>query len=272
MDSWIIAKREMRLGFRNPWAYTFLALFTVFSLALLLIQSRQAFEGYTYSTGSMLHLILYLLPLMALMLGSFSITGEREEGRWTLLSTYSLSTVQFVLGKYAGLAGVLCAILAFGFGFSGCISYVIGRGIHPSWLLFFFFFSLVLVLLYLGIAMLIGTCCKNRWQALTFSVCVWFITILAWPALLVSVLGALPYLWIKPALVGATFFNPAEFIRVFMVIRMGGGSIFGPEYYQWIDWVRTPGAPFLFGGLCLAWIGACLGTACLIWERRRFRG
>lgn len=55
-----IARRELKIGFRNPWAYSFLALFCTFSLGLLLIHVNNAVEGYTAVTGSMLSLILYL--------------------------------------------------------------------------------------------------------------------------------------------------------------------------------------------------------------------
>lgn len=65
-----IAKREIKIGFRNPWAYSFMALFSLFSLALLIIQSQSFMEGYTYTTGTMLNLILYLLPLMTMLLAS----------------------------------------------------------------------------------------------------------------------------------------------------------------------------------------------------------
>jgi len=272
MNAAIVALREIKLGFRNPWAYSFLAIFSLFSMALLLVQSQNSLEGYTHTTGTMLNLILYLLPLMTLLLGSFAVTAEKEEGGWTLLSTYALSTFSFLLGKFAGLLVVLAVIIAFGYGFAGVLGAALGSGFTSSALLFFLVFSLLLVFLFLGIAVWIGTLSRNRWQALTVGVGVWFTFVIGWPTLLIASIGSLHYTYIKPVLVALTFLNPAEFIRVFMVVRMGGGSIFGPEYYQWIGWIRGPyGAP-VFVAACALWFAFALGSAMLFWERGRRRG
>lgn len=268
----VIALREARLGFRNPWAYSFLILFAVFSAAILLIQRQTGMGGYTSATGAMLNLILYLLPLMTLILGSFAVTGEREEGGWALLATYPLPSLSYLGGKYLGLAAVLLAIVAAGYGVAGVFGALLGGNLGLSAFVFFFSFSCWLVLLYLGVAVLVGTLSQNRWQALTYSVAVWFVTVLAWPTLLVSLLGLFPFLWVKPALVGLTFLNPAEWVRIFMVSRLGGGSIFGPEYYRWVGWIGQPSAPYVFLALCAVWIGAALGLSTLVWERGRRHG
>ncbi|MFY0542888.1 ABC transporter permease [Brevibacillus sp. H7] len=266
-----IAKREVKIGFRNPWAYSFMALFSLFTLALLIIQSQSYMEGYTYTTGSMLNLILYLLPLMTMLLGSFSVTAEKEEGSWQLLSTYSLTSGAFMWGKYIGLAVVLVSIVCFGYGFSGLIGVLIGKSFTVSALLFFLFFSVCIVLLFLGIALIVGALSGNRWQALTVGVSIWFFFILAWPSLLISVLSFLPYTWIKPAIQILTCLNPAEFVRLFSVVKLGGGSIFGPEYYQWINWIDSPMGIIWFINLCTIWIVGSMALAIFSWERRRYR-
>lgn len=270
MSSMIIAQREIKLGFRNPWAYSFLVLFTFFTLAIVLIQAQTGMDGYTHATGSLLNLILYLLPLMTLLLGSFAVTAEKEEGGWQLLATYSLSSFQLLLGKYAGLCAVLFAIVGFSFGLSGVVGGLLGRNFSLYTLAFFYFASLVLVFVFLSVAVWIGTIARNRWQALTVAVAIWFLFILAWPTLLIAILGFLPYPMIKPALQILTFLNPAELIRIFMVTRIGGGSSFGPEYYEWIGWMKGPGGLAGFAGASALWIAVCLFVGTLIWERRRF--
>jgi len=264
----LIAKREVKVGFRNPWSYSFMALFSLFGLGLLVIQSQSYMTGYTYTTGTMLNLILYLLPLMTMLLSSFSLTAEKEEGSWQLLSTYAMTTSSFLVGKYVGQAVVLISIVSFGYGLSGLAGFLLGRTFAPTTLLFLFVFSVCLILLFLGIALLIGALSRNRWQALTMGVSIWFFYILAWPTLLISVLSFVPYTWIKPLLQIAIFLNPAEFVRVFSVARLGGGSIFGPEYYKWMYWVDSPLGDVGFVALCLLWIGATMYAAITAWERR----
>jgi len=271
MNMWHISLREIRIGFRNPWAYSFLALFAVFNLALLLIQSQNFIRGYSSSTGAMLNLILYLLPLMTLLLGSFSLTSEKEEGSWTLLSTYPLSTLSFLVGKYAGLVIVLFTIIAFGYGLTGAVGAVSGKGMAWDEFALFAVFSAGLIVLFLAIALGIGTVAANRWQALTYGVAIWFFGIIGWPTLLVAVLGYAPYLWIKPALIALTFLNPAELVRLFVVVKLGGGSALGPEYYEWVQGIQGAGGTLLFGVLCAAYVGIAILGSFAVWERRRYR-
>lgn len=266
-----IAKREIKLGFRNPWAYTFMALISFFSLALLLILSQGYFDGYTHTSATMINLNFYLLPLMTLLLGAMSVAGEKEEGGWQLLSSYPLSSSSFLWGKYVGLAIVLLTIVSFGFGLSALAGWAVGSLFPLDVMLFFFLFSSLIVLLFLAIAVWAGTVSKNRWQALALGVGIWFIYIIAWPTLLISVLGLFPYPWIQPSLQFLTYLNPAEFIRIFMVTYMGGGSIFGPEYYRWVNWIKQPSGILMFVTICLAWLGGMLGSSILLWERGRAR-
>ncbi|MCP3773765.1 ABC transporter permease [Paenibacillus sp. MZ04-78.2] len=267
-----VAIREMRIGFRNPWAYSFLALFSLFSLALLLIHSSRVVEGYSSVTGTMLNLILYLLPLMTLLLGSFSLTAEKEEGGWQLLSAYPLGTPAFVLGKYAGIAAVLLVIVAFGYGLTSVVGQFTGKPFDVKTFTLFLAFSAGIVLLFLAVAAIVGTLAKNRWQALTYGVAIWFFTVIGWPTLLVAVLGLLPYPWIKPVLAALTLLNPAELVRLFIVVKLSGGSVLGPEYYEWIGWIRGTGGTLLFLLVAAVWIAGCLGAAVLFWERGRSRG
>lgn len=267
-----VAVREIRTGFRNPWAHSFLALFALFMIALLLINSQGYVRGYSGVTGTMLNLVLYLLPLMTLMLGSFSLTGEKEDGGWELLSTYPLTTGAYLIGKYLGLAVVLLAITAFGFGLAGVVGWAAGGGFGFRTYGVLLAFSLCVALLYLGLSQLVGTLARNRWQALTISAAVWFFTVMAWPALLIAVLGMLPYPWIKPGVSVLTLLNPAELARLFAVIKLGGGSMLGADYTDWVSWIRGGSGTLLFAGVCLAWIAVCLGLAVWLWERGRRRG
>ncbi|MEK3884521.1 ABC transporter permease [Paenibacillus sp. PL2-23] len=267
-----IAIREMKLGFRNPWSYSFMALFTLFMLGLLLIQAQGYGQGYSGTTGTILNLSLYLLPLMALLLGSFSLTTEKEEGSWELLSVYPIATFAFISGKFAGLAVVMLVIVAVGLGLAGLIGGAAGSSFSLETYGQLLVFTVSTSLLYLAIAMLAGTLARNRWQALTMGVAVWFFTIIAWAPLLLSMLGFLPYGFIKPALLTLTLLNPAELARLYTVVKLGGGAVLGPEYYEWMTWVKQPSGTAGFVGLVLAWIGLALAISWLVWERRRSRG
>ncbi|CAB3391533.1 ABC transporter permease [Kyrpidia spormannii] len=271
---WIIAKREMKLGYRNPWAYSFLALFSVFSLALVLIQSNRAagLPAYTHATATMMNLILYLLPMMTLLLGAFSVTAEKEDGTRDLLSTYTLSSWAYMAGKFVGLVAVLASILAVGFGLFGLVGAWLGQGVTLADLALFLGFSAAILLLYLGIALLIGALAANRWQALTMGVGVWFVTVLAWPTLLIASLNLMPHSAVKPMLTFLTFCNPAELVRLFTVIQLGAGSILGPAYVQLVEGASGPWGPVVMAGFGLLWLAVFQTLAVWVWERGRRRG
>ena len=267
-----IAAREVRMGLRNPWAYSFMALFALFMLSLLLIQSQGYVQGYTGVTGTMLNLIVYLLPLMTLMLGSFSLTGEREDGNWELLSAYPVRTLSWIAGKYGGLAVVLLAIISAGFGLAGLAGWLTGGGFDLQTYGLLLVFAGSLALLFLAVSLVVGTLARNRWQALTMAVAIWFFAVIGWAPLLIALLGLLPYLWVKPAVTALTLLNPAELTRLFVVVKLGAGSVLGPEYYAWVRWIRQPAGTLGFAAVSALWIVLSAGASAWFWERRRSRG
>jgi Cu-processing system permease protein len=266
-----IALREIRIGIRNPWAYSFMALFALFMLTLLLINAQGQVQGYSSVTATMVNLALYFLPLMTLMLGSFSLTGDKEDGSWELLSTYPLRTSAFIAGKFAGLAAVLTVIVCFGFGVAGVAGWAAGSGFDAGAFFVFLLFAVGMSVMFLAVSMVIGTLARNRWQALTVAVALWFFLVIAWAPVLIAVLGWMPYMWIKPAVTVLTLLNPAELARVFAVIHLGGGSVFGPEYYDWVKWARRPSGMWAFAAYPLIWTALLAGLAGWLWERGRTR-
>lgn len=264
-----IAQREIKLGFRNSWTYAFIILLTIFTVAMLLLQSGVATtEGYTDLTGTVINMTLYLLPLTTLLLGGFSATAEKEDGEWGLLSTYPISTYMFIWGKWLGLAVILLTMLFFTYGFAGVMTIVFGQPLSLQTLLFFWLFSSILALIYLSIALFIGSISATRWQALIGGIGVWFLTIIIWPLLMISTLSHLPsYKMIQPTLQVLTILNPAEFVRVFSVMRLGGGSAFGVEYDAWITWATSSYGLLIFVVVLLAWIFLMITIGALIWDR-----
>lgn len=264
-----VFQRELKLGFRNSWTYSFLILFSIFTGAILLLHSSvSSIEGYTNMTGTLMNMTLYLLPLITLLLGSFSITAEKEDGHWGLLATYPLSSVSFFFGKWLGLAIILTTIIFFSFGISGILISIGGQAMNTETFIFFLAFSVLLALTYLSIAFLIGALSKNRWQALIGAIAVWFITIVIWPLLMISLLTQLPsYKLVQPTLQVLTILNPAEFIRVFSMMRLGAGSAFGADYDALITWALSNNGLIIFIIMLIIYVFVTLFISSWIWNR-----
>lgn len=238
-------------------------------MAIFLLQSGvSTTKGYTDMTGTMMNITLYILPLMTLLLGGMSATDEKEEGQWGLLSTYPISAYSFLWGKWIGLGIIFITMLLFSFGLAGVISVIFVQAISMDMLLFFWIFASLLSLVYLGIALMIGAMAKNRWQSLIGAIIVWFVTILIWPLLIISTLSHLPsYNMVQPTLQFLTLLNPAEWIRIFSIMRMGSGSAFGASYDQWITWVTSQSGLFILLGLMLLWIAIPIVIGAFVWNR-----
>lgn len=264
-----IAKKELRQGFRNAWTYTFLILLSLFTTVNLVLYTNIPVDvGFTEVTGSVINMTLYLLPLTTLLLGGFSVTTDKETGEWSLLSTYPISSVSFLWGKWLGLTIILMTMIVFSFGLSGLIIGLFGYSIHLQTFFFLLQFSIMLASIYLSIAILLGAIAKNRWQALAGGIAIWFLTVVIWPVLMISFLSFLPsYNLIKPVLQILTVINPAELIRVFSMIRLQAGTAFGAEYDQLISWVTSESGLIFFILIFLSWIVISITISALIWKR-----
>ncbi|TCS93606.1 ABC transporter permease [Hazenella coriacea] len=231
MNLWTICRFELRNMTRQRSFYTFLLLWVVvMSLVILIQQNIPNFGNYTNVTGTMFNLILYLLPLLTLVLSSFSITNERESGQWKLLLSYPVSSWEYLIGKFLGQFIAQWIILTGSLGFTVGLSPLFGVPLTFTWVLAVYLFAILLLFFFLLLGMLVGVQSATRWQALMRSIAIWFVLIMIWPIILISVLSFLPYPMIESAMKVILFINPAEWIRVWMVIQLNGGAVFGQTY------------------------------------------
>ncbi|MCT2536497.1 ABC transporter permease [Aquibacillus koreensis] len=222
---------EWRTTLRQPSSFTFVILWTVvISLLFLLNRGLPQFDGYTNVLGTIINLLLYLLPLFMLIIGSLSITNELESGQWALLSTYPISTFRYVVGKFVGQLVAQIAVFSVSYGISMVLCTILQFPVSLKWMVLIYLFALFLISFFLGIGILIGTFASTRWQALMSSVVIWFIFIMMWASLLIAILQFVPYPLIANVLGITLFLNPAELVRVFFVVQFGGGAVFGQEF------------------------------------------
>lgn len=216
---------------RQKTSYVFLFLWGIVMLFIfLLVKNSPAVTSYTNITGAAFNILLYLLPLFMLIVGSFAIAGEKENGQWQLLSTYPISAFSYLTGKLCGQLIAQTVIFTLSFGSSLTIALFFQISLSLKWVLTLYIFSLLLQSIFLVIGIVVGSFTKGRWQALSLSIAIWFLLIMMWPTALISILNLMPYKMISPILHVLLFLNPAELLRVFFVVRMDGGSVFGQVY------------------------------------------
>ncbi|WP_428910222.1 ABC transporter permease [Niallia sp. Krafla_26] len=228
---WNIWRSELRMTVRQRSYYSLLILWvSVISLLFLLQASAPSLTGYTSMTGTVVNIALYIIPLFMLIIGSFSIANEMENGQWRLLTSYPLPSISYIIGKIGGQFTAQAIVFTFSYGISLAIGLIGQNGFSSEWLLSIYFFSMILIFFFLVIGITVGCIVSTRWQALTISVIIWFFLIMIWPTALISILGLVPYPWIAPLMKIGLYLNPAEFIRVSFVLLFDGGSVFGQAY------------------------------------------
>ncbi len=241
-----ICQFEWRKILRQKSSYLFLVLWTfVLLLIFLLVKGSPVTADYTNITGTAVNLLLYLLPLFMLITGSFAIATEMENGQWRLLNTYPVTALSYLSGKLIGQLIAQTVVFTLSFGISLLLGLLFQVSVSLKWVLAIYLFSILLQAVFLVVGVMAGSFAKTRWQALSASVSLWFVLIMIWPTLLISVLNLVPYQLLSPVLHVATALNPAELLRVVFVVQMGGGAVFGQAYDILVTFIKNDYALYI---------------------------
>lgn len=265
----VIAAREFRDRLRNRWVLAVLLVFTAFALVIAYFGAAQqgavGFRGIEVTIASLVSLVIYLVPLIALILGFDAIVGERERGSLDLLLSMPLTRFELLLGKFTGLSAALAVSTVAGFGLVGVL--LAARLPAGAWFHYagFIFSSVLLGMAFLSLAVAVSVFATDRARASGIAIAVWFFYVLVYDLLL---LGALVVTGGGGALADAfpvlLLLNPADVFRLLNIFATedvrtlyGLTTVFPPRFAN----------PLLLGGVMLAWIALPLGLAS--WKFRR---
>src|SRR5581483_9547497 len=100
----VIARKEFWDRLRNRWVLAIAAIFTVFALVIAYFGAAQGgavgFQNMDVTIVSLVSLVIYIVPLIALILGYDAVVGEGERGTLDLLLSQPLTRLELLLGKY----------------------------------------------------------------------------------------------------------------------------------------------------------------------------
>jgi Cu-processing system permease protein len=198
--------------------------FTVFSLVIAYFGGAQqgavGLHSLEYTIASLVSLVIYLIPLIALMLGFDAIVGERERGSLDLLLTMPITRLELLLGKYLGLAAALTCSTLLGF---AIVAILMLRQFSGAALLHFGGFvasSVLLGLAFLSIAVLISVLARDRTRASGLAIGAWFCFVLVFDLLLLGALVATGGAWAGDSVAWLLMLNPADVYRVLNVFSL----------------------------------------------------
>ncbi|MGD9488023.1 MAG: ABC transporter permease subunit [Calditrichaceae bacterium] len=267
-----IAMQELLSVIRSRWVMIFSVVFAVIALTISFagtkISGFTGFQDFIRTTASLLNLNLYLVPLVALILGAMSFASD-EPGALQLQISQPVLRSENLLGKYFGL--FLAIVISTGIGF-GAAGMVIGWRAGASDLtayIAFVLLSLVLGLIFLSISALISVITMKRTQALSIGLFVWFIFVILYDLLVMWLASSFEGNVLRNVLFGMLFGNPVDLVRVGTLFVLGGKIMFGPTAGAVLKFVGGTGSGFLvlFTAL-LAWGGLPLALAIKIFSNK----
>jgi Cu-processing system permease protein len=162
-----IAKKEFLDHIRNRW----IILLTILLFILVIVFSYLA-GGQTGGTNvfgnmqntvfGLLGISAILIPLIAIILGFSTISGEAESGALYIVLSYPVTRFEVLIGKLLGLGSVMVVAVLVGFGFGGILISVTAGG--ESWIGYLGFMGLTILLglIFLNMSICISAYCKRR--------------------------------------------------------------------------------------------------------------
>ncbi|MEK4285544.1 MULTISPECIES: ABC transporter permease [unclassified Ureibacillus] len=251
---------EWKQMLRSRWLQLVAILFIFVFVAIVMIQQLALpdIEGFTRQTASFLNLLLFLLPLFTLTIGGMSVAGDVESGWFSLLKTYPMKIVQYVLGKFIALIGSFMFIVILSLGVVFTLGGLFGGVKVPSELLSIAF---CLIFIFSSIAILLGSLAKNRLHALAISLVVWALLLLLLSYLVMAVGTVVPGHVLQKLTIVMLHINPADWLRFGYFLLSHQTAVLGPTYYDLIAFYESAFGTIVFVAVTLLWIALPLIVA-----------
>src|SRR5262245_17816172 len=224
-----IARQELTINIRNRWTLIFAFVFGALTLAIsyfgMVTAGAIGFQSFARTSASLLNLVLYIIPLVALIVGTLSFTSEKSLSE--LLFAQPVTRTEILLGKLAGLFASIVTATLVGFGLAGVI---IAARTSASGVLrypIFVVLSLLLALVFLTISALVSSLCQRKTKAFGVVMFLWFFFVLFYDLLVIGVTFLLKERMANVFIFSSLFGNPVDMTRVACLMVLDGKEVFG---------------------------------------------
>lgn len=265
-----IAAEEFRRVVESRWLFAFAALLTAMVLGLSffgLVQSGEVgFQGFDRVTLSLLNLVLFVVPLVGLLLGVTSLTGDTN--LLPLLLAQPVRRRDVLLGKALGLVAALSAAQAAAFGAGGIVVATQAGAHHVPGFVVLTLLSMVLGALMVATGLALAAAWPERLRAVIGAVLSWLAMVVLYDLAVFGVTSLLAGVPLQRVLLPALLLNPVDLVRVLVVFTVGSGALFGPTSAVLMQWMGTSlGLAVGLGALLLQTL-VPLAVAVWLFERR----
>lgn len=226
-----VAAQEIRIAARNRWVLLAALILLVFALVLGLLGSAPSGSlgvgKLAVTVASLATLSVYLVPLLALLLGFDAIAGEIERGTLSLMLATPITRTSVILGKFLGHLAVIAVAVTLGYGIAGMAVMAISgeglAGLVP--LVRLIATSIALGAVFLALSYLVSASTTQVGSAAAVAVAVWLAAVVLYDLGLLGVLvldteggfARTAFPWMLLA-------NPADAFRLFNLAALDIGN------------------------------------------------
>jgi Cu-processing system permease protein len=212
---------------------------------------------------SLTNLVNYIVPLLALILGSGALIEEKRRGTLDLLLVYPLTATELFIGTFIGFALALVASILAGLGLSGVILF--------AWLdvdvveyVLVVASSLALGASFLAAAFLLSILAREPARALATSILLWIFSVFLFDLILIGTLIVSEGDISGPLFRALLFLNPADVFRM-LCFQWISGSV---PSIRMAGVIAEPPSSLLLGGVMATWILIPAGLSLWVFQRR----
>jgi Cu-processing system permease protein len=224
-----IARQEFLIALRSRWLLVFAIVFGALTMGFALfggrIEGLEEIQSFSRTAISILNLVLYLVPLVALLMGTLSFSVE--SGGAELLFSQPLPRRRILTGKLLGLWASLFVATLIGFGASGIFMagqigwegagrYVVVVGL-----------CMLLIFIFLVLAGFTTFILRDRMKSVAGALFVWFFFAVLYDLLVMGSVSLLHGAMANRVVFLSLFGNPVDLVRVAGLIAIGGKHVFG---------------------------------------------
>jgi Cu-processing system permease protein len=266
-----IAREELTINIRNKWTLIYAGVFSLLVVGIsyfgMMAEGFAGMQSFTRTSASILNLVLYIVPLVALIMGTLSFTGDK--GSTELLFSQPVSRAEVLLGKLLGVFSSMTLSTLVGFVLAGTLilaaSGTDGIGRYAALV----GLSLLLSLVFLSLSVLAATLSRRKSKAFGLALVLWFFFVLFYDLLAIGGMLLLHEQSANSVLFLSLLGNPVDLVRVASLISLENTSIFGPAGAALVRFFGGSSASIALLLLSLSlWVGVPLVLSYRLMQRQ----
>ncbi len=245
-----VAKFQARDVVRSRWLAAYVAFFWLVTEGLLRFSGGDA-----RAIVSLASIVLYVVPLVALVFGTVYLYNAREFTE--LLLAQPVNRRSLYLGLYAGLTGPLCLGIVAGVG----IPFVLrtGAGAQPAMLASLLGAAVALTLSFTAIAFCIALTCTDRLRGLGTAIGVWMLGAIVYDGLVMAAVAAFSGHPLERPMLALTLANPIDLARVTLLLQLDISALMGYTGAVFQQWLGGGAGILVASAALLVWIAVPAG-------------